>query len=61
MSARPYLLDARRVVKYQSEVGVLATLMYHGLTTGSGQGLIPYEYTTYSTFSSATDFGVRVA
>ena len=53
------LLDARRVVKYQSEVGVLATLMYHGLTTGSGQVLIPYEYTTYFTFSSASSLTLR--
>lgn len=28
--------DARTVVRHQQNVGVLATLWYHGLTTGCG-------------------------
>jgi peroxin-10 len=38
------LVDARRVVKYQSEIGVLAVLWYHALTTGAGVQTLGEEY-----------------
>lgn len=38
------LVDARRVVKYQQEIGVLAVLWYHALTTGAGAQTLGEEY-----------------
>ena len=36
--------DARTVVRHQQNVGVLATLWYHGLTTGCGWQTLGEEY-----------------
>ena len=38
------VVDARRVVKYQQEIGVLAVLWYHALTTGAGAQTLGEEY-----------------
>ena len=37
--------NARTVVRHQQHVGVLATLWYHGLTTGCGWQTLGEEYT----------------